>query len=71
MLAQMEPLQLALEQHRVELHGSNSTFFFPIQILAVLHNPKLVESADTEPWLWRVNCTIMVRFSTELGLAIP
>ena len=75
MLVQIEPLQLALEQHRFELPGSNFTgfcfFFFPIQILTVLHNPQLVESADTETWIWRVNCTIMVRFSTELGVAIP
>lgn len=40
-------------------------------VRGTVYNPQLVESADTEPWIWRVNCTIMVRFSTELGVAIP
>lgn len=72
MLVRMEPLQLTLEQHRSELPGSNSTFS-NTNTCSTTQSTVGFESADTEPWLWRVNCTIiiMVRFSTELGLAIP
>ena len=31
----------------------------PPQYATVLHNPRLVECADVEPWIWRTNCKII------------
>ena len=49
-------IQLTLEKHVFELHGSTYTCIFSIVSSTVLHNPWLVESADAdteEPWIQR------------------
>ena len=39
--------------------------------MTVLHDTWLVESADSEPWIWRADCKVIHRYSTVQDVKCP
>ena len=57
-------MPLTLEQHKFEMHMSTFTwiFFFQRICTTVLHDPQLVEFADTEWHMLRTNYKVILGF---------
>ena len=52
-------MQLSLEHHGVKLQGSPYTWILLSSEYSVLHDPRLVDSADMEePLVWRDSCNL-------------
>lgn len=59
-------IQLTLDQHVFELHGSIYMQIFLIK----KHNLQLLESAGIEPQIWRADCKIVQIFNCT-GVGVP
>ena len=55
-------IQLTLEQHGFELHGSTYAWIFQEMRTIALHDPWVIESVDVEPWIERATVKLHVDF---------
>ena len=61
-------MQWSLEQQQFVLCGATYTWSFFSDTHHGTNIPRLAESSDAEPQIWRADCKVICRFSSARGL---